>query len=450
MPANHCLWYHKDLSIHIFTLAAIAIPLLPSPPFVSLRRYANHPYRICEQILARPQQTPASISHVSVARVQSPASFVGGETVVGDQPPPPVRGAGNAGSTAGETPGGEDQQRRESEWQQRLGELAVLPARFHLLQQLNRGVSEALRYVDLSQGDLPWSVAGLLSRCRHLVFFALRQEVWRAELARTSRPAAAAAAAHSSGEATPPSLQLRLSRGRAARHEGSDTLRADQNGRQALFCQAFFSLRNKEESLFRLRPGEVLYSTVFVGEHAHDAGGTSLVSRSTCCCLEVMVFWPLVRTCVRRSACPLCLRVFVHLVRKRRICCSLPKATRRSPRIPNFDLSAPPDNRLDVHHVGATSAKPCVFYPRFMLAVPPPEQSVTVARERHFATSTTTYPSSMHHTRSRMVFPLPPSSCLSSRPVPRVIRRVLRRASVWCAAVADQVSQLGERRRHQP
>ncbi|CAM9323533.1 unnamed protein product, partial [Ectocarpus fasciculatus] len=170
-------------------------------------RYANHPYRICEQILARPQQTPASISHVSVARVQSPAAYVGGGTlarpssIFRDQSPPPVRGAGNAGSTAGETPGGEDQQRRESEWQQRLGELAVLPARFHLLQQLNRGVSEALRYVDLSQGDLPWSVAGLLSRCRHLVFFALRQEAWRAELARTSRPRAAAASAHSSGEA---------------------------------------------------------------------------------------------------------------------------------------------------------------------------------------------------------------------------------------------------------
>lgn len=263
----------------------------PSLLFVSVRRYANHPYRICEQILARPQQTPASISHVSVARVQSPASFVGGDTLAGrssfsrHQPLPPVQKAGNTGSTAGETPGEEDQQRRESEWQQRLGELAVLPTRFHLLQQLNRGVSKVLRYVDLSQGDLPWSVAGLLSRCRHLVFFALRQEAWQAELARTSRPAAAAAAevAHSSGEATPPSLELRLSRGRAARHAGLGTLRADQRGRQTLFCQAFFSLRNTEESLFRLRPGEVLYGTVFVGEHAHDAGGTSLVGRSTCC-----------------------------------------------------------------------------------------------------------------------------------------------------------------------
>ncbi|CAN0358496.1 unnamed protein product, partial [Ectocarpus sp. 12 AP-2014] len=101
------------------------------------------------------------------------------------------------------------------------------------------------------------------------------QEAWQAELARTSRPPPPPppAVAHSSGEATPPSLELRLSRGRAARHAGLGTLRADQKGRHTLFCQAFFSLRNTEESLFRLRPGEVLYSTVFVGEHAHDAGG---------------------------------------------------------------------------------------------------------------------------------------------------------------------------------
>ncbi|CAN0386776.1 unnamed protein product, partial [Hapterophycus canaliculatus] len=145
----------------------------------------------------------------------------------------------------------------------RLDELPVLPARFRLLQQLNRGVSQALRYVDFSQGDLPWSMAGLLSRCRHLVFSALKQELWQAELARTSRPPMAEAG----GEPTPPSLQLRLSRGRAARQRRPSARHVGQEGRQTLFGQAFFGLRNASTELFRLRPGEVLYSTVFVGEH---------------------------------------------------------------------------------------------------------------------------------------------------------------------------------------
>lgn len=230
-------------------------------------RYAEHPYRICERVRPRPQQPPASISHVSVARV-----VLSKENLPTGRHLPPIQSLSPAehdGSLKRAVGGGDPQLDWEAEWQRRLDELSVLPARFHLLQQLNRGVSQALRYVDLSQGDLPWSIAGLLSRCRHLVFSALKQELWQAELARTTRPLTAQAGR----EPTPPSLELRLSRGRAARHRRPSARLVDQEGRQTLFGQAFFGLRHAPTELFRLRPGEVLYSTVFVGEHAHDAGG---------------------------------------------------------------------------------------------------------------------------------------------------------------------------------
>ncbi|CAM9151525.1 unnamed protein product [Scytosiphon promiscuus] len=230
-------------------------------------RYAEHPYRICERVRPRPQQPPASISHVSVARV-----FVGAEDFPARCNLPPVQlipPAGHGGSRRRADSAEGPQVQWETEWQRRLDELSVLPARFHLLQQLNRDLSQALRYVDLSQGDLPWSTAGLVSRCRHLVFSVLKQELWQAELARTSRPLVAQAG----GEPTPPSLELRLSRGRAAQHGRLRAREVGQQGRETLFGQAFLGLRNAPTELFRLRPGEVLYSTVFVGEHAHDAGG---------------------------------------------------------------------------------------------------------------------------------------------------------------------------------
>lgn len=232
-------------------------------------RYAEHPYSICERVRPRPQQPPASISHVSIARV-----LLGAEEPAAGCSLPPVQSfspgehGGSSRKRVGR--GGEPRQECEADWRRRLDELSVLPARFRLLQQLNRGVSQALRYVDLSQGDLPWSTASLLSRCRHVVFSALKQELWQAELARTSRPLMAQAG----GEPTPPSLELRLSRGRAARHGRPSVRQVGQEGQQTtLFGQAFFGLRNAPTELFRLRPGEVLYSTVFVGEHAHDAGG---------------------------------------------------------------------------------------------------------------------------------------------------------------------------------
>ncbi|CAN0085310.1 unnamed protein product, partial [Laminaria digitata] len=150
-----------------------------------------------------------------------------------------------------------------------LNELSVLSVRFHLLQQLNRAVVQAVRYVNLSQGDLPWSIAGMLSSCRQLIFLPLKEELWQAELARTARPLPPPAG---TGRIRP-ILELRLSRGRASRHARPRGPLAGLEQRHTLFGQAFLALKNAPAEAFRLRPGEALYSTVFLGEHAHDAGG---------------------------------------------------------------------------------------------------------------------------------------------------------------------------------
>ena len=285
-------------------------------------RYADHPYRICEQIRARPQQPPAAVSHVSIARVQPPAAAAaaaaaasgvealarGLDASLDSSPPePPEEEVACGGGGGTETAAGSER----PGWQQRLDDVAVLPVRFRLLQQLNRGVSQTLRYVDLSGGDLPWSIAGALSRCRHLVFSSLKQELWQAELARTSRPpaAAGAAVAQAGGEGgSPPSLELRLSRGRATRHDdrlGAREARpADLEGRKSLFGQAFVALRHVQPEVFRLRPGEALYSTVFLGEHAHDAGGGL--------CSPRVFFFTILYTCGRLWFC-VALFFFFHL-----------------------------------------------------------------------------------------------------------------------------------------
>lgn len=232
-------------------------------------RYANHPYVICEKVKRRPRGPVHLLSHVSVGQLGELSNPSAGAEI-----PPPVDASGALVATLplprtrhrGDFGGGLD------EWQQRLNELSTLSARFHLLQRLNRLVSQALPYVDFSQGELPWSLAALLSHCRHLIFSPLKLELWQAELARTVREAPAR-----EGSSILP-LELKLNRGRAARrvHNTGNTRPngAEEEERKTLFGQAFNALRDAPRETFRLRPGDALYTTVFVGEHAHDAGGT--------------------------------------------------------------------------------------------------------------------------------------------------------------------------------
>lgn len=289
VPYDNAILYHspgapdRDAIEPVIRYRCMATVTTPAGWISERGRYAGNPYRICEQVRPRPKQPPAQVSHVSIARAtRSPPVAGGARPPPGRCDPPPGRQPGWAAPCVdggGETTDGGGDRERELGWQRRLDRLPVLPVRFHLLQQLNRDVARALRYVDLSQGDSPWSIAGLLSRCRHLVFSDLKQELWQAELARTSRPLASAQRGPEGAPPPPPPLplELRLSRGRAARGERPGARqraqRSGQKGRQTLFGQAFFALRHVKAEAFRLRPGEVLYSTVFVGEHAHDAGG---------------------------------------------------------------------------------------------------------------------------------------------------------------------------------
>lgn len=280
VPYDNAIVYHspgasdRGFIDPVVRYRCIATATTPAGWISERGRYAEHPFRICERVRARPQQPAHLISHVSVACVRAPRA-------VGAAPPAercelsstlsflPAREKARHGG--GSTLCGDGNESGDWGWQRRLDEVSVLSARFRLLQQLNRGVWQALRYVDLSQGDLPGSMATLLSRCRHLIFSTLKQDLWLAELARTARPSSPQVAL----EGAPPTLELRLSRGRAARHVSSRRQRADQERRQmhTLFGQAFLALKHAPTEAFRLRPGEALYNTVFLGEHAHDAGG---------------------------------------------------------------------------------------------------------------------------------------------------------------------------------
>lgn len=272
VPFDSAIIYHSPIMPGHVTVnpvvrySCIATTTTPAGWISERGRYADHPYRICEQVRARPQQPAHLLSEVSMACVGVPPVVGAGTKAEGCDP---ISSVGFA--PAQQTPrnsGGNDHS-GESAWQRSLNELSVLSARFHLLQQLNRAVVQAVRYVNLSQGDLPWSIAGMLSSCRQLIFLPLKQELWQAELARTARPLPPPAGA---GRIRP-ILELRLSRGRASRHARPKGPLADVEQGHTLFGQAFLALKNAPAEAFRLRPGEALYSTVFLGEHAHDAGG---------------------------------------------------------------------------------------------------------------------------------------------------------------------------------
>lgn len=281
VPYDNAIIYHSQGAPDqagidpVVRYRCIATATTPAGWISERGRSAEHPYSICERVLPRTtKQLAHALSHVSVGRVCSPAAAKadGCHDLLLSALPLPRAGHTTTGGRGGEGPG-KVTGREDKKWQRRLDDLSVLSARFHLLQQVNLGVSKALRYVNLSQGDLPWSLAALFSRCRHLIFSVLKQELWQAELARTARslpPHTGAVGAD--GETSV--LELRLSRGRAAGHaRPNEGHRAGEGERHTLFGQAFLALRNAPVEAFRLRPSEVLYSTVFLGEHAHDAGG---------------------------------------------------------------------------------------------------------------------------------------------------------------------------------
>ncbi|CAM9783858.1 unnamed protein product [Discosporangium mesarthrocarpum] len=230
-------------------------------------RHANHPYRICNPIIPEPGCPPALVSHLTIGSFGAAAAATGQEVWDGSlslRPPPGTtvlpqpcqsRGRGKESGRVGGHGGG-GISGGEPEWRN----MSRLAGRFHLLQELNRVVALALPYVDLAQAEEDSSVAWLFARSRHVIFSALKEDLWEAGLARTACPLHRAQCP-----------DLLLNRGRAAHHALSG--RPDTEGRHTLFGQAFWALRGLPATTFCLRQGEALYSTVFVGEHAHDAGG---------------------------------------------------------------------------------------------------------------------------------------------------------------------------------
>lgn len=289
VPYNNAIIYHSPGSTDdgiidpVVRYHCTATPTTPAGWISERGRYAHHPYRICEQVRAQPHQPAHLISHVTVGRIVQSAADDGNVARTGMSGgdflfplPQHLTGKTHFADVEGaESRGGVKTMDGEEEWQRRLKTFAVLPVRFHLLQQLNRGVANVLRNVNILQGDLPWSTAAMLSRSRHLLFSSLKQEVWQTELERTARPVSS----HDAPHGVQTSLELRLSRGRAKQHASSTARRRENEERHTLFGQALVALRDAPLEAFRLRAGEALYSTIFLGEHAHDVGGESLCSK---------------------------------------------------------------------------------------------------------------------------------------------------------------------------
>ena len=184
-------------------------------------RYSRHPYRITEPILPPVEDIEPILSNVSVS----------------------IRDHTPDDSSASDLLGGYKPDR--------------LAARFKMLRKFNSLMVSTISFVDLTLTARPWSIASLVSSCRHLIFSEVKMELWEAALQCTAVDNS--------------SMELILSRGLAARHRG--TSRPDVEGKYSIFSQAFRQLRSLPASSFRLKPGAVMYHTILRGEMAHDAGG---------------------------------------------------------------------------------------------------------------------------------------------------------------------------------
>jgi hypothetical protein len=128
-------------------------------------------------------------------------------------------------------------------------------ARFKLLVNLNRALSQAISFVDLCMVNKPWSIANLLASCRGLIFEVTKRPIWAAAISATTQ----------SGS----TFELRLSRPRAAKHARTGT--PDNDARYMVFSQAFRQIHMMPPA--SLRRSDKLYNTFLMGERAHDAGG---------------------------------------------------------------------------------------------------------------------------------------------------------------------------------
>ncbi|KAG5186945.1 hypothetical protein JKP88DRAFT_257310 [Tribonema minus] len=127
-----------------------------------------------------------------------------------------------------------------------------------MLLALNARLKDALPYLDLSQADRSWSATALLSNCRSLLLHVVKAPVWDAALQATTCD-------------TSP-FELCLSRSRAAKHALLGE--TDWDGRWSVYGQAYRAMRAMPPRMFRASSASnKLYTTLFMGERAQDAGG---------------------------------------------------------------------------------------------------------------------------------------------------------------------------------
>jgi hypothetical protein len=131
----------------------------------------------------------------------------------------------------------------------------VAEIRFGVIQALNKALSKALPLIDLCQLDKPGSLASLLGACRGLIFESIKTDMWVQALAQT---------AGGGGQ-----FELKLSRPKARKFQASG--KVDVDGRFLVFSQAFRAMHSMRPEV--LRRSDRLYTTIFIGERAQDAGG---------------------------------------------------------------------------------------------------------------------------------------------------------------------------------
>jgi E3 ubiquitin-protein ligase HERC2 len=129
-------------------------------------------------------------------------------------------------------------------------------SRFTFLRDFNSKIKIVIPMLDLDLHNYSWSVASLVSRCRHLIFHSLKDPMFQDALNKTMC---------NSGD----QFKLKLSRTKALRFTGGG--KCDVEGRFSLFSQAMRQLMTQPNS--NLMRHSQLWSTVFVGEKAQDAGG---------------------------------------------------------------------------------------------------------------------------------------------------------------------------------
>jgi hypothetical protein len=131
----------------------------------------------------------------------------------------------------------------------------ISEARYANLLLLNQSISKTIPLIDLRYCDKPGTIANLFSHCRGLILENIKLDLWLNALNETAGGGS--------------QFELKLSRSKARKFIASG--KVDKEGRYTVFGQAFRAIHMLQPQL--LRRSERIYTTVFVGEQAQDAGG---------------------------------------------------------------------------------------------------------------------------------------------------------------------------------